>query len=190
VPTKFVDDPVKVVPPPTQGQPVQPQPAQPQPAQPQPVQPQPTQPQPTQPVTTPVAPPAPVLTYKTFKLDLALPHYVVMLLDKVDPVYVNEAKNALMRFHREIGNGQAIEINKDTLSTNQNLLVYVQFANSDEALQYYEKVKRAAPVEISWLPANKYSFFIISEPNLQLLKTNKDISGYTKLLNMQYPGKF
>lgn len=190
VPTKFVDEPVKPAPQPTQGQPVQPQPAQPQPAQPQPAQPQPTQPQPTQPVTTPVTPPAPVLTYKTFKLDLALPHYVVMLMDKVDPVYVNEAKNALMRFHREIGNGQAIEINKDTLSTTQNLLVYVQFANSDEALQYYEKVKRAAPVELSWLPANKYSFFIISEPNLQLLKTNKDISGYTKLLNMQYPGKF
>lgn len=185
------DDPVKPAP-----QPVQPKPVV---AQPQSVTPPPAQPPVTNPVTPPPTPApapkdsvkkAPPLEYKSFKIMVDSPHYVVMLLDKVDPVYIREARNAMLRFHREIGNGLPVEINKDTLTADQTLLVYVQFANGEEALRYYEKVKRAAPVEVSWLPAAKYSFFIISEPNLQLLKTNKDLIGYRKLLNMQYPGKF
>jgi hypothetical protein len=205
-PIKVADDPVKVVPPPVQ-------PTVPQPTTTTP----PPDPQLNAPVNNQAAPTQapsksdpgikplvtatgikidtskkllPALVYKSFTMALNDPHYMVMLLDKLDPVYVNEARNALNRYHREIGNGQPIEIKKDTLSANQNLLVFVQFANAEEAFDYYEKVKRAAPVEVSWLPANKYSFFIITEPNLQLLKTNKDMIGYTKLLNMQYPGKF
>jgi tetratricopeptide (TPR) repeat protein len=192
-PTRFVDEPVKPAPKP---QPVQPQPVQPPPAKDTVQKAQPVQPQPQpQPVTPPpakdtVQKAAPVLVYKSFKMELGMPHYVVMLLDKVDPVYVNEARNALLRYHREIGAGQPVEINKDTLDANQQLLVYVEFADAAAALQYFDKVKKAAPVEISWLPPGKYSFFIISAPNLQLLKTNKDLVGYKKLLGMQYPGKF
>lgn len=209
-PVKVSDDPVKpLAPPPVAPAPVtspaQPKPT-PEPASPvqppvtTPVQPQPT-PQPTSPpVTKPVqAPPPvkdsvkktpPIFVYNAFKLTLDEPFYLVMLLDKVDPVYIREARTALQRYHRDIGNGQTIEINKDLLDVNQELLVYVQFNNADEAFQYYEKVKKAAPVEISWLPPTKYTFFIITEANLQLLKTNKDLAGYKKLLNMQYPGKF
>jgi tetratricopeptide (TPR) repeat protein len=192
-PMKVTDDPVKPAPKPPVAQP----PVTPPP----PPTTQPTQ-QPTQPPVVPppvLAPPPakdtvkkapPALVYNSFRMTLDQPHYVVMLLDKVDPVYIREARTALLRYHRDIGNGLPIEINKDLLDVNQEMLVYVQFNNAEEALQYYEKVKKAAPVEISWLPPAKYSFFIITEPNLQLLKTNKDLTGYKKLLNMQYPGKF
>ena len=51
-------------------------------------------------------------------------------------------------------------------------------------------MKKAAPEEVSWLPANKYSFLLISEDNLQLLKTNKDFPAYIGALNKAFPGKF
>ena len=54
----------------------------------------------------------------------------------------------------------------------------------------HSNIKKAAPTEVSWLQANKYSFLVISEKNLQLLKTNKDIDTYKVLLKNQYPGKF
>jgi tetratricopeptide (TPR) repeat protein len=125
-----------------------------------------------------------------FRLDIAAPHYVLMVLDKVDPVYINEAKNAFIRFSRESYNAEPLEVNKDTLDKDRALLVFVKFATADAALQYCEKLRRAAPSEVSWLPAAKYSFIIISEDNLERLKNNKDIINYRKLLNTQYPGKF
>jgi tetratricopeptide (TPR) repeat protein len=125
-----------------------------------------------------------------FRLDIAVPHYVLMIMDKVDPVYVNEARNAFIRYSRESYNAEPLQVNKDTLDKDRNLLVFVQFATADAALQYCEKLRRAAPSEISWLPAAKYSFIIISDDNLQRLKGNKDIVNYRKLLNIQYPGKF
>lgn len=55
---------------------------------------------------------------------------------------------------------------------------------------YFDKIKKAAPGEVSWLQASKYSFLVIADDNLQLLKTNKEINTYKALLNNQYPGKF
>jgi tetratricopeptide (TPR) repeat protein len=145
---------------------------------------------PVQPVVKDSVKKAPPLVSGPFRLDVAAPHYVLMVLDKVDPVYVNEAKNAFVRYSRESYSAEPLQVNKDTLDKDRNLLVFVQFATADAALQYCEKLRRAAPSEISWLPAAKYSFIIISDDNLQRLKGNKDIVNYRKLLNTQYPGKF
>ena len=125
-----------------------------------------------------------------FTLAPAAEHYVVMILDKVDPVYLNEAKNAFDRYNRENFYSTPISINKDGIDNDLKLLIFTPFANADAAIQYYNKIKGAAAVETSWLPAAKYSFLVITSDNLQLLKTNKDIAGYRKLLNTQYPGKF
>lgn len=131
-----------------------------------------------------------VLSNGPFSLVTDSPHVVVMLLEKVDVVYVNEARNAFLRFAREASVTTPIEIIKDTLDGNRTMLLFSTFENAALALDYYEKVKRVAPNEVSWLPANKYSFFIINAENLDLLKTNKNLEAYRKLLNMQYPGKF
>lgn len=116
-------------------------------------------------------------------------HMVVMLLDKVDVVYINEAKNAFNRFNA--ANGFAtLKINRDTLDGQKTMLLMTEFEDADIAVAYYEKAKRAAPTQVSWLPANKYQFTVISNENLQILKSNKDWEGYKKLLQTQYPGKF
>ena len=57
-------------------------------------------------------------------------------------------------------------------------------------MQFLYKVRKAAPDEVSWLPASKYSFILIDSNNLQRLKATKDIAGYKLLLNKLYPGQF
>jgi tetratricopeptide (TPR) repeat protein len=125
-----------------------------------------------------------------FTLKTDSPHNVIMILEKVDGVYVTEARNAFNRYNKQNYYGQVIAITKDTLDGERNVLIISSFADGAAALQYYDKIKKDAPREVSWLPANKYLFVIISNENLQALKTNKNITGYKALLNKQYPGKF
>lgn len=134
--------------------------------------------------------PEPPLSNGAFVIKPELPHHVIMVLEKVDGVYINEAKNAFTRYNRENFYGQTYSIVKDVIDNERSLLVISSFADGAAALDYYDKIKRSAPREVSWLPANKYSFLIITNDNLLLLKTNKDFAGYKSLLNKQYPGKF
>jgi hypothetical protein len=113
-----------------------------------------------------------------------------MWLDKVDMTYVNESKNAFVRYVSDNFRNNAITVNKDVIDKDYSLLVFASFANAEEAMMFFNKVRKAAPEEISWLPANKYSFYIIDNDNLQRLKTTKDLTGYKNLLNRQYPGIF
>lgn len=134
----------------------------------------------------------PLLTKNSFVITPDSVHTVAMILEKVDGVYINEAKNAFTRYNKDNYYGQPFEITKDVIDAEHSLLIISSssFTNGAEALAYFDKIKKAAPREVSWLPANKYSFVIITAQNLQVLKTNKDITGYKALLNQQYPGKF
>ena len=137
-----------------------------------------------------VAKAPPALTSGPFVMAINAPHHVIMVLNKVDQVYTNEARNALTRYNKENFYGQPININKDALDADNNLLVITSFPNAAAAMIYYNKIKKDAASELSWLPANKYSFLIITEANLQLLKTNKNLPGYKALLNTQFPSRF
>ncbi len=132
----------------------------------------------------------PVFASGSFILKPDVPHTVLMILEKVDGVYVNEAKNAFTRYNKENYYGQQIDIAKDIIDADHSILIISSFTDAAAALVYYDKIKRSASREVSWLPATKYSFVIITTENLQLLKANKDINGYRALLNQQYPGKF
>ena len=118
------------------------------------------------------------------------PHHVIMILDKVDPVYVSEARNAFNRYNRDKFAGQEITIVKDVIDKDKNILVFSKFLDANAAINYFDRIKKNAASEVSWLPANKYSFLMISDANLQVLKANRDFQGYIKLLNSKYPGKF
>ena len=126
----------------------------------------------------------------SFAIRPELKHFVVMLLDKVDGVYINEAKNAFTRFNKESYLTQSVVLSRDTVDAQRTILLFAPFEDAEAALKYFDKIKKAAPREVSWLPANKYSFFIISESNLQLLKTNKDLDGYRQLLNSAFGNRF
>jgi outer membrane protein assembly factor BamD (BamD/ComL family) len=133
---------------------------------------------------------APPVKKSGFIFDPIEPQNVVMMLTKVDPVYSSEARNAFNRFNSQSYATNKIQIAKDTLDSERTLLVFSQFAGAQEAIKYMDKLKQAAPSQVSWLPAQKYSFYIISDSNLQILKENKNLQNYIDLLNNKYPGKF
>jgi hypothetical protein len=132
----------------------------------------------------------PPVSDKTFTFDPLTPQNVVMVLNKVDPVYSSEARNAFSRYDREKFGSLNITITKDTLDKDRTLLVFAQFESADAAINFMDRIKKDAPSEISWLPAEKYKFYIISGTNLELLKQNKNLQDYIDLLNKKYPGKF
>ncbi len=118
-------------------------------------------------------------------------HSVVILLDKVDPVYVTETKNAFDRYNQENYYSQALTIDNLPLNDSVKMVVIGSFANSTDAMDYLAKAKALSPRSIvPWLPAGKYSFLIISPANMELLMTNKDMTGYKKFLSAALPGKF
>ncbi len=132
----------------------------------------------------------PVSANAGFSIQPEQQHYVAMILNKVDGVYINETKNAFTRFNKESYATQSVVINRDAVDAENVLLLFSKFEDAETAIKYFDKIKKAAPREISWLPANKYSFIIISENNLQILKTNKDLVGYRQLLNSTFSNKF
>jgi tetratricopeptide (TPR) repeat protein len=157
------------------------------PETPKPVTPKPVTPPVGKDTATKAAAP---LSSGPFVMTVNAPHHVLMILDKVDGVYINEAKNAFTRYNRENYYSLPLTITKDAIDAERNLLVISSFPDAATAMLYYDKIKRSAASEVSWLPPTKYSFLIITEENLQLLKANKNLSGYKALLNTQFPNRF
>jgi outer membrane protein assembly factor BamD (BamD/ComL family) len=126
-----------------------------------------------------------------FSLTPDKPHAVILVLNKVDPVYVSEAKNAFSRFNTENYYSQSLTTDNASLADTLKTVVISGFATDKDAADYLQKVKALSPREIiPWLPANKYTFLIISATNLELLLNNKDMPAYRKFLSAAYPGKF
>ena len=117
-------------------------------------------------------------------------HFVLMILDKVDGTYINEAKNAYTRFSSDYFRDLALEVTRDAIDAERALIIFKPFPDTETALRFIARARRAAPEEVSWLPANKYSFVLISESNLTLLQSNKNLAGYMDGLRKQFPGQF
>ncbi|MGI8950569.1 MAG: tetratricopeptide repeat protein [Chitinophagaceae bacterium] len=136
--------------------------------------------------TTTVAP-----TLKSFSFKADDPQYVLIVLDKVDPVYANETKNAFYRFNLANYYNQKINITGIKLDDRYNLVMIGPFTNALAATQYVDKTKPITAGRIlPWLTPDKYIYSIISESNLDVLKDNKDIEGYKKLLHSVLPDEF
>jgi len=128
-------------------------------------------------------------TAYTFNPDL--PHSVVIVMDKVDPVYVSESRNAFNRYNKEKYYNKVIDITNHVLDDSTRLVILTNFENSAAALDYLEKTRKVASREIvPWLPAGKFSFMLISLPNLDILKSAKNMADYKKFLLQSFPGKF
>ncbi|GEO07574.1 type IX secretion system periplasmic lipoprotein PorW/SprE [Segetibacter aerophilus] len=137
-----------------------------------------------------VAAPPPVVV-KNFSFVATDPHYVVVLLDKVDPVYATEARNAFNRFNREKYYNQKIDISGVKLNEQFNLVLQGPFPDANAALDYIDKVRPVAKSRIlPWLTADKFSFLVISDANLEVLKAKQDMEAYKLLIQKALPGRF
>ena len=119
------------------------------------------------------------------------PHYVVLVMDKVDPVYVNEAKNAFGRYNREKYYNRTIDINPLPLTDDTRFMLIGPLDDAAMAIDYMQKAQKLAAADIiPWMPAAKYSFIIVSANNLELIKNNKDLPAYKKFLAVNFKDFF
>ncbi|HEY6978673.1 MAG TPA: hypothetical protein VH396_20390 [Chitinophagaceae bacterium] len=132
---------------------------------------------------------APVV--KTFSFNAKDSQFVAIMLDKVAPVYVNEAKNAFSKYNQVNFYSQKLNITPVKLDDRYNLVLIGPFADADEAVKYVDKTRPETSGRIlPWLTADKYSYTIISQSNLVVLQSTKDIDSYKKLVEKVLPGKF
>ncbi len=121
----------------------------------------------------------------------SVPHYVVLVLNKVDPVFVNEAKNAFARYNRETFYNKQMTADLADLDAENRLLIISPFKDAGDAINYIDQTRPKTATEIiPWLKGGKYNFIILSDSNYDLLKVNKDIDNYKAFLNQHFPGKF
>ena len=114
-----------------------------------------------------------------FTFNVEAVHDVVIVLNRVDPVYVTESRNAFNRYNQTNFAGKTIEISNQVLNDSIRLVVMSGFDNAAVALTYMQSVQAVAAKQIiPWMPAGKYSFLIISKDNLEVLKNNQDLQGY------------
>jgi outer membrane protein assembly factor BamD (BamD/ComL family) len=151
------------------------------------------------PVNKPVNPPAkdttttkPVIPVRTsFVYSANESQYVVLILNKVDPVFSNEAKNAFFRYNRETFYNKTYSVDLQEIDADNRVLLIAPFKDEKEALDYIDKTKpKTASEIIPWLKGGKYSFSIITTRNLDILKTEKNVEEYKNFLNLHLPGKF
>ncbi|MEP6700136.1 MAG: hypothetical protein ABJA85_02425 [Bacteroidota bacterium] len=119
------------------------------------------------------------------------PYYVMLILNKVDPVFSNEAKNAFLRYNKDTYYNKTYSIDLFQLDPDNRLMLIAPFTNAQDAITYIERTRPKTATEIlPWLKGGKYSFSILTESNFNLLKSNKDIEAYKAFLNQYLPGKF
>lgn len=127
---------------------------------------------------------------KAFAFNASDSQYVMVAFNKVDKVFFNEAKGAFNQFNREKFYNKKINIITTPLNDDYNLLLMGPFENGAKAIEYIDKAKpQAASTIISWIPADKYLFTIISNANLSLLNENKELMKYVDMMKQVLPGK-
>lgn len=127
---------------------------------------------------------------KTYTFDPKEQQYVLILLDKVAPVYINEAKNAFDRYNQIIYS-KKLNITPEKLDDRYNLVLIGPFEDAVAAVNYVDKTKPQTSSRIlPWLTPDKYSYGIISQSNLDIMQETKDVDNYKKLLEKVMPGKF
>lgn len=119
------------------------------------------------------------------------PYTVLMYFDKVDPVYISESRIAFQRYNNSAHSGETININIYEQDADELYWMEIgSFPDVASVLGYFDELKQNARQIVPWLPASKYDFIIISERNLEILKTRKNISEYKLFIGQYIKDKF
>ena len=128
-----------------------------------------------------------------FKMESAKHHMVAMVLENIDPAYVNEVQYAVSNSPGKTFNGQSVSFGKKKLR-DKLWLVTMQsaaFTNAQQALEYLNFIKPLNEQKtLTWLEANKYRYILISDENMAVLDKEPDIQLYEKVLKQAYPRIF
>ena len=133
----------------------------------------------------------PVKTTPLYTFKSAEPCYAVLVLNKIDPVFCNETKNAFTRFNKVTYTNKTMSNELLQIDKENSLLLLSPFKDAQEAIGYILSTRpKLASEIIPWLKSGKYYFLIMTDENLQLLKAHKDIIAYQAFLHDQLPGLF
>ncbi|GAB4092435.1 tetratricopeptide repeat protein [Flaviaesturariibacter terrae] len=148
--------------------------------------PQPARPRTDTVVVKPVA--APPVTAGPYRFSADSGHYAVVILNKVDIVFVNEARNAFSRYNATAGTTTDSRI--ETLNNDVKLLLIGPFVTAKAAIDYVQSVKPIAPSQIvPWLKASSYSYTILSQANFNAVMNAKSLDAYLKFIEPKLPVK-
>jgi outer membrane protein assembly factor BamD (BamD/ComL family) len=115
-------------------------------------------------------------------------HWAVVVLSNVDIVFGNEARNAFSRYNSQQGKNYDSRI--EPINDATKLLLIGPFANASDAANYVLQVKPVAGAQIvPWLKAGSYSYSIISNGNLNVVKNAKSFDAYRAVLDKALPVK-
>lgn len=118
-------------------------------------------------------------------------HWVMIVFEKVGPVYLSEARNTFERYHKTQLYNTKLTSQLETLDSTHTVLLIQFFSDASNALQYIDKIKPITSTEIiPWLINKKYSFWVIDPQNWEMLKKLKDIENYKQFLHQELPKQF
>ena len=124
-----------------------------------------------------------------YKVDTAQAQYVAIALSKVDNIFTNEARNALIIYNRS--GSRSLSVDPTGIDADNKLLLIGTFKNSKDALDYIKSLQPKLSTEVlPWLTKDKYLVLIISEQNVKLLQQTKDIADYKSFLHFILPSNF
>lgn len=118
------------------------------------------------------------------------PYVVMIYFDKVDPIYISEAKIAFDRYNASSHSSETIKVNifeGDGIVGWMDLGPYPDVAS---VLSYFDELKQNSRQIIPWLATDKYSFLLISQTNLEILKQRKNIEEYKLFIRQYIKDKF
>ncbi len=126
-----------------------------------------------------------------FKFIATDTQFVALVLTMVDPIFINEGKNAFNRFNQELYYQQKLGVSAIKITDSVHYLLIGPFKNAADANTYIDQVEPYTNTKIiPWLPINKYNFSFISPANLILLRTKKNPLDYQAFLHTLFPQKF
>ena len=116
--------------------------------------------------------------------------YVAIVLNRVDPIFVTEGRNAFNRYNQETYSGK-IGINTRKINSQYQFMLIGPFVSAKEAMDYIDKTRPLTKTRIvPWLTADKYSFLMISNRNMNILATKEDVDRYHSFIQKIFPDKF
>ncbi len=118
------------------------------------------------------------------------PHYAVLLLEKVDDVFLTETKKSFTKYNYDSYSGNPPQVKLAKLNKDYTLVLLGPLTNAINGLNYITKTQPQTTKILPWLPTFKYTYTLIGVSNLDILRVNNNLTEYKKFLKGIFPDKF
>lgn len=118
------------------------------------------------------------------------PHYAVLLLEKVDDVFLLETKKSFVKYNYDNYTGNPPQVKIAKLNKDYTLVLLGPLSNAVNGVNYVDKIKPQTTKILPWLPTFKYTYTLIGVSNLDILRVNDNLPEYKKFLKGIFPNKF